>query len=302
MRRVLFFSWGLALAACGLDVAGIARSSAEEDAGSTLDARAEAAPATDATTDTGTADGSEPGDARADAADAEAGADVTTDAGLPADFAWYPLNETSGTIAHDLTAHHYDITLPSVTWSGGAVFDGVSTAGSVTTGDLRSAPVSMTAWLTPALRADRDANQFAQVPFPPNAVSGDIPFKSGFGLGLNVWTSTTGVESALAAEGISTTLTNIGGAAFTADTRYFVAMAVGATSAQVFVNGQVVDTRTAAVPSAASPSVLWLGAHNDDTNYGSKRFFKGRMRDVRVYKRALTPAEIVRLQAAGPIP
>jgi hypothetical protein len=40
--------------------------------------------------------------------------------------------------------------------------------------------------------------------------------------------------------------------------------------------------------------------HNDDTNYGTKSVFSGRIRDVRVYKRELVATEVAQLYALGP--
>ena len=49
----------------------------------------------------------------------------------------------------------------------------------------------------------------------------------------------------------------------------------------------------------------YLGAaldrkHNDDPDYGTKRFYDGRIRDVRVYQRELGAAEVARLNTNGP--
>src|SRR5580658_4646310 len=51
-------------------------------------------------------------------------ADGAAGSGLAPDFAWYLLDETSGTTAHDSSPDHYDITnLDGVVWGGGAGFD-----------------------------------------------------------------------------------------------------------------------------------------------------------------------------------
>jgi len=218
------------------------------------------------------------------------------------DFAWYLLDETSGTTAHDSTPNHYDITnLTNVAWGSGAIFDGQSSKGSTTVAaGLRQAPVSFTAWLAPAARSDRNANNFNVVPFPPNAVSGDAPGFFGFGIGLNIWTDGT-PGSALGVENVGYDFTNAG-AAFIAGTEYFVAATINTTTAQVYVNAVLAGTGSPTTPGAAATTTLRLGNHNDDTQYGSKRFYKGRMRDVRVYKRALTSSEVTQIHAAGPAP
>lgn len=60
------------------------------------------------------------------------------------DVVWYVLDETSGTVAKDSSANHFDVTLPGVTWDGGAVFDGRSVCGATTLGSaFRSPPLTL---------------------------------------------------------------------------------------------------------------------------------------------------------------
>jgi len=233
--------------------------------------------------------------------------DATTDAPVvaPPEFAWYKLDETTGNTAHDSTANHYDVQLQHVTWNTGANFTlptgGMSNGGSATVGaGLRQAPVSFTAWLAPGSRPDETSNNYSITPFPPNAVSGDVAGQYGFGIGLDVWTDGGG-GSALAVENVGYTFPNTGGTQFTAGTEYFVAATIGST-ANVYVDGNPVGTMTPMTPGLAAMTTLSLGLHNTDTGYGTKRFYVGRMRDVRVYKRELTAQEVSTLYADGPAP
>jgi hypothetical protein len=232
--------------------------------------------------------------------------DATTDAPVvaPPEFAWYKLDETNGNTAHDSTANHYDIQLQQVTWGSGANFTlpqgGAPHGGSTVVGaGLRQAPVSFTAWLAPASRADETSNNYAITPFPPNAVSGDVAGQYGFGIGLDVWTDGAG-GSALAVENVGYNFLDAG-AQFAAGTEYFVVAAIGS-MASVYVNGNLVGTMTATTPGPATTTTISLGLHNDDTGYGTKRFYVGRMRDVRIYKRVLTAQEVGTLYADGPAP
>jgi len=53
---------------------------------------------------------------------------------------------------------------------------------------------------------------------------------------------------------------------------------------------------------AVAPGYVEGGyAYNDDPGYGSKRFFRGTMRDVRIFTRDLAAAEIAALFANGPV-
>ena len=267
-----------ALAACHLATNGLEPASLDDDAGP------------DSAVESGVAEGSPeaaPGDE--DSAPAPVG---------PPDFAWYLLSETSGVTAHDSTANHYDVTnLTGVTWGQGASFDGTGGGGSVVVAaGLRQAPVSVTAWLAPFSRVDEGANSHGLTPFPPSALSGDAPGQFGYGIGLDVWSG----GSALAVEDVGYTFQGVAGAPFAAGTEYFVAATIGTTTAIVYVDGQYVGQAAPMVPGATPATTLSLGVHNQDPAYGTKRFYAGRMRDLRVYKRVLTAGDVAMLHAAGP--
>jgi hypothetical protein len=100
---------------------------------------------------------------------------------------------------------------------------------------------------------------------------------------------------------------------FVAGREYFVAVAIqgagdagapadggGLVTAQVYVDGDLFDQDTAFIPPAKPEAPLYLGCCNLDTGYGSERFYQGRMRDVRVYKRYLESGEIGQLFVNGP--
>jgi hypothetical protein len=220
----------------------------------------------------------------------------------PPDFAWYRLDETSGTTAHDSSPNHYDITdLYGVAWEGGANFDGSTVCGrTIVSQSFRVAPVTMSVWITALSRGDEMSNSHALTPYPPNAFSGDSPGRGGFGVGLNVWTD--GVPGGgLALEtgaGAAIAFHTLGG--YGAGTEYFVALVIGPAQANLYVNGALSGTVAANLPLGAAPAPLHLGCTNDDTNYNTKRFFRGRVRDARIYTRLLGTGEIAQLYAAGP--
>jgi hypothetical protein len=240
----------------------------------------------------------------------------------PPDFAWYVLDETQGTIAHDSSGHGYDVqNLLGVTWRRGANFDGVDGGGSTGVApSYRDPPITISAWLTPQARADETTTQYGLFPYPPNAIGNDDPGQFGYGIGLNVWTDGT-PGSAVAAEDVDI-CQNIGNlphacvayesagdaGAFVAGREYFIVTAIGsptgdsggAIAAHVYVNGVLFDLTTASDPGNLTMTTLYLGCHNADTGYGSKRVFAGRIRDARVYKRELGAAEVASLFAQGP--
>jgi hypothetical protein len=163
---------------------------------------------------------------------------------------------------------------------------------------LREAPVSFSVWIAAASRADSTESPFALSPFPPNALSGDLAGSFGYGVGLNVWTDGD-PGSALSVENVGYTFTNDGGA-FEAGKEYFVVASIGVTTAAIYVDAVKIAEEAASTPGAAAVANLYVGRHNDDQGYGSRNYFRGRMRDARIYKRALTAAEVATLHGAGP--
>ena len=228
--------------------------------------------------------------------------DATTQPDGP-DFVWYKLDETSGTTAHDSSSNHYDVALSGVTWNDGAIFDG-TVCGSVDVGPaFRDPPITITAWLTVASRADETSNAYFFMPFPPNALSGDTPGAGGYGLGADVWTDGVGGAVVTIESGVgSSSGFHAIEAPLSVGAQSFVAVVVAtASAATVYFDGAELAQTTANDPPSANPARLHLGCTNDDAGYGSRRFFRGRMRDVRVYKRALGASEVAVLHVAGPV-
>jgi hypothetical protein len=226
------------------------------------------------------------------------------------DFIWYVLDEASGSTAKDSSANHYDITnLTGVTWSQGAHFDGTGGGGSVAVdASYRTPPITISAWLTATSRADETTGDGALAPFPSNAFGDDIPAEFGYGIGLDVWTDGTPGQ-ALIVEDLGACIPGAtfpvncaiaGNVTFVASTEYLITLVIDADlSTTVYVNGAQFASGTAGVLQVDATQ-FWLGQHNDDTTYGTQRFFAGSMRDIRVYKSALTATEAVALYTAGP--
>jgi hypothetical protein len=226
--------------------------------------------------------------------------------------------------------------LTGVTWDHGANFNGTNVCGSTTVGpSYRSPPITLSAWLTPATRTDGNAVRYALQPFPPNAISDDVPGVGGWAFGLNVW-SDAPAGSALGAEmfddcvagaGMCVARTSqnaatadagvdasvrictspsscdqgfVGGAEVLVTMTVGPAPASGEPTARIYVNGVLFDSTHTAVPPANASPPLYLGCHNMDTAYATTRFFDGKIRDVRVYQRELGAGEIAQLYANGP--
>ena len=234
---------------------------------------------------------------------------TTVDASLPdapsdltPDFVWYRLDETSGTTAHDSSPNHYDVTnLSGVVWDDGAL-----RRRNVRLDDRRrSVPDAARhdhGVVAPAERHDEGANSWGLAPFPPDALSGDVPSLGGYGVGLDVWTDGGGGRALAVETGVDATvgyhsLTGL----FNPNEERFVALVITTSSAAVWVDGSLLSSVTTNVPPPTQPTPLHLGCHNDDTGYGTKRFFAGRMRDARVYLRDLDASQVAELFSQGPV-
>jgi hypothetical protein len=290
-------------------------------ADATLDSAADAG-AIDAAADQAT------GDSGVDAAAIDAAGEAEAAVPTPApDYLWYVLDETDGATAHDSSPNQFDITnMTGVTWDAGANFDGVSGGGDTTLdSSYRSPPFTISVWLTPQLRAD-SPNGYSLQPYPPNAVSDDIPGLGGYSLGLNVWAN----GSALSGEGlagctgsfmcVANALQNANDAdggpsctsptscnqGFIAGQEHFVVMTIEAPGdagvapeGWVYVDGVLFDQEPTNALSN-DPAPLSIGRHNLDNGYGTTGVFDGRIRDVRIYKRQVGIAEIEQLYVNGP--
>jgi hypothetical protein len=260
----------LLLAGCGrigLDQQG--------DAGSSPDGR-DTVPDVGRTTDASSADAPMPG-------------------GLPS--LWYRMNEGSGTVIHDEVGGHDAMLTGIYAWTQeGLSFTAGAGQTSMMPAEFRTYPLTVSAWLTPGARADEGASAYGLQPFPPNAVSNDVAGVGGFGMGVNVWTDGT-PGSSLRAGWANPTVA----ATFAAGTRYHVVLAYSASrTVSIYVDGALLATRgTAAADKTLG--VLFVGAHNLDTGYASKRFFVGDIDDVRVYTSLLDASSIAALHDAGPL-
>ncbi|HEY1958161.1 MAG TPA: LamG-like jellyroll fold domain-containing protein [Polyangiaceae bacterium] len=190
-----------------------------------------------------------------------------------------------------------------MTWNDGAVFDGATVCGSTNVDvSFRTPPLTITAWLTPSARGDEASNDYALTPFPPDAVSGDVPGAGGYALGLDVWTDGGSGHAAAVETGANAAIAfHSETGSFAGGERHFVALVIDTGGAQIWTDGALAWQVTDDVPPNESPAPLHLGCHNDDAGYGTKRFYKGRMRDARIYKRTLDGGAIAQLFANGPV-
>jgi hypothetical protein len=221
---------------------------------------------------------------------------------LEPDLAWWKLDETSGSTATD-SIGSYTIPVVGATWDRGLICsgDGINgiAAASVPT-RWRQPSFSVSIWITPYIRNDLidQGPPSYYKPAPGSAYSLDIPGQGGPGVMAHL------VESANTASTDSfadTLITGgINGLLKYPGRTFHVLMVHGAVTDALYLDGVLVASGPS-VGMTEVASTFRIGYHNSDTGYGTSRFFKGRVQDIRVYGRDLSAADAIALHAAGPV-
>ncbi|OZM56541.1 hypothetical protein CIB95_12275 [Lottiidibacillus patelloidae] len=179
---------------------------------------------------------------------------------------------------------------PEQTFIHALSFDGTNDEIEVQSDALKQYPLTLSAWVKPELRSDGTS-------FPNNVISNDRPGHHGNGFGVNVWNS--GSEMNIEYEN-GFIFIDQNTFSFAADTWYHVAVVYDVVGTELlikaYVDGNLIYTSDASdiqVPSILDASdFIAIGKHNDDANYSTKRYFKGAIRDVRVWNIAQSVTEV----------
>lgn len=164
-------------------------------------------------------------------------------------------------------------------------FDGIDDNVSFSSAFLAAqAQTTLEAWVKPELRTD--GTTFSQ--FPNNVFSTDQPGSYGRGFGVNVTSTSSGISLEYHNGFRYITYSFIPG------TWYHVAVVYTTTNIKTYVNGSIIDDFN--VGNGATNSVMQIGKHNNDGSYGTKRFFKGSLDDIRIWTTARSCDEINQLR------
>ena len=199
--------------------------------------------------------------------------------------AHYPLDETTGTVAEDTTGHGYDGTVSGdATWADGALSLG-GTNGHVKLPDnmmagLDAITVSTKVWVDPAQAT-------------PYFIWG-LGNTDGGGTG-NGYLFTTGnaYRSSIATGNWTTEQTVTSGANLTRGTWKTLTYTLANQTATLYLDGVKVGEKTGVT---IKPGDIGAGATKANylgrSDYTNDRYLKGKVRDFRIYNRALSVAEV----------
>lgn len=147
---------------------------------------------------------------------------------------------------------------------------------------LKIQPLTVEAWVKPKLRDE------VTTIYPNNVLSNDNPGLYGHGFGANI-NSTVNQITVQYQNGFRF----IENAGLSSDTWQHIAVVYTPGNVKTYVNGQLRDDFNYLQSSLTGTGSFWIGKHNDDGTYGTRRFYKGQLDEVRVWHRALTGAEIL---------
>jgi hypothetical protein len=158
---------------------------------------------------------------------------------------------------------------------------------------LKQFPLTIAAWVNPSIRND-EAISYTTPGYPNNVISNDIPAHGGHGFGINVWSSGSEMKVEL-----EDGWRSVPSAVFNSANWYHIVVVYTAGNVTSYVDGNLIDNYSYYQQIPDGGDFVRIGKHNDDVGYGTKRFFKGAIDEVRIYNRALTEAEIQALYVAN---
>jgi len=147
---------------------------------------------------------------------------------------------------------------------------------------LKVIPLTVEAWVKPILR-----DEIATF-YPNNILSNDNPglFGHGFGANINSTVNQITVE-------YQNDFRIINNAGLSTNTWQHIAVVYTSGNVKTYVNGTLIDDFTYVQGALTGTGSFWIGKHNDDASYGTRRFYKGQLDEVRVWHRALNGSEIL---------
>lgn len=147
---------------------------------------------------------------------------------------------------------------------------------------LKIQPLTVEAWVKPAFRTENTTF------YPNNVLSNDNPGLYGHGFGANINSSVNQITVEY-----QNNFRIINNAGLSSDTWQHIAVVYTPGNVKTYVNGILIDDFNHVQSGLTGTGSFWIGKHNDDGIYGTRRFYKGQLDEVRVWHRALSGTEIL---------
>lgn len=174
-------------------------------------------------------------------------------------------------------------------------FNGISQSLSTPTATqvMKQLPLTLEAWVKPEARTSGSIND----PLPTNVISNDLTLYGGHGFGVHLYPD--GSKLNVGIEGESEDFRTVPGVTFSNNTWVHISVVYTPGNVKTYVNGTLLDDYSFTQGEINGDTTIRIGRHNDDTGYGSRRFFKGAIDEVALYHRALSDSEVQAQCLAG---
>jgi uncharacterized repeat protein (TIGR01451 family) len=216
----------------------------------------------------------------------------------PSDIvAWWPSENAVGDIIGNA---HVAVDTGTQEYVQGMVgqafsFNGIDQSAMTTepTTIMNHLPLTIEGWVKPTAHDTGSIND----PLPPNVISNDKSLFGGHGFGVHIYPNGSKLNIGVQAE--EEDFYNVPGVTFQPDQWVHIAVVYTPGKAKVYKDGLLKWTFTYTQAPLAGQDIVRIGRHNDDTGYGTRRFFKGAVDEISLYHRALNSAEIDAIFSAG---
>jgi hypothetical protein len=176
------------------------------------------------------------------------------------------------------------------------VFDGVnqSLQTPVATDVMKHLPLTIEAWVKPGMRSSGSIHD----PLPTNVISNDRQNFSGHGFGVHLYPD--GSKFIVGLEGESEEFHIVPDVTFTDGEWVHVTVVYSEGNVKTYLNGELEDDYSFTQGELNGGDTVRIGRHNEDTGYGTRRFFKGAIDEVSLYHAELDSDQVGELHLAGP--
>jgi uncharacterized repeat protein (TIGR01451 family) len=219
---------------------------------------------------------------------------IASPAGLAA---WWP---GQSTVADIIGGDHLAVA-PSSSFGYGPgkvgrafYFDGTSQSLQTATTDvMKHLPLTIEAWIKPEARTTGTLVSY----LPTNVIANDRRNFGGHGFGAHLYPD--GSMLRVGIEGATEDFRTVPGVTFTDNTWVHVAVVYTEGNVKTYIDGVKVDDYSFTQGALNGGDIIRVGRHNDDTGFGSLRFFKGAIDEVSLYHAELGTSQVSALYRAG---